>query len=307
MSPKKILRIVASLGLVALVVWLVGPTRVGAAFAAASPVWLAAGLLSSALATLLSALRWHSLAAWLGLASPRRNLILAYWRGVTANSILPGATLGGDTLRALHLHQSGHSLFPATVSVILDRFSGLWVLVTLSLAVSALALAGGLLPSAQLPLSLAALTLFALLALTSPILAWQISSRIARQLPPRIATLLDTVHGCPQPFAQFLRQLVWSALVQLASILAFACGGWAVGLDLPFWQFLIAAGPIFVFAALPVSVGGWGTREAAAALTLGMLGAPQELAVATAVLYGMFATVQGILGALTLIKPNPKR
>lgn len=301
MNPK-FLRLLASLCLVALVLWLVGPGRVGAAFASANPGWLLAGFACSVAASLLSALRWHSLAHWLGLDTARGPLIMAYWRGITANSLLPGATLGGDTLRALHLHQSGHSLFPATMSVVLDRFSGLWVLATMSLTATAIALATGLLPAERIPLSLPAATTLALLALAAPLLAWQLSSRITRRLPGKLAALLEAVHLRPHPVAQYLAQLVWSGLVQLASILAFACGGWAVGLDLPFWQFLIVAGPIFIFAALPVSVGGWGTREAASALILGILGVAGELAVATAVLYGMFATAQGILGALTLLK-----
>jgi len=301
MNPK-ILRLVASLCLVALVLWLVGPDRVGAAFASANPNWLLAGFACSVSASLLSALRWHSLANWLGLDAARRPLIMAYWRGITVNSLLPGATLGGDTLRALHLHQSGHSLFPATMSVVLDRFSGLWVLATMSLTATAIAMATGLLPAERIPLSMPTAATLALLALAAPLLAWQLSYKVTHHLPEKFAALFDVVHLRPHPVAQYLTQLGWSGLVQLASILAFACGGWAVGLDLPFWQFLIVAGPIFIFAALPVSVGGWGTREAASALILGILGAPRDLAVAAAVLYGMFATVQGILGALTLIK-----
>jgi uncharacterized membrane protein YbhN (UPF0104 family) len=153
-----------------------------------------------------------------------------------------------------------------------------------------------------MPLSAPAATALALLTLAAPLVLWQLSATIRHRLPEKISALLDTIHQHPRPMVQYLAQLLWSGMVQTASILAFACGGWAVGLDLPFWQFVIAAGPIFIFAALPISVGGWGTREAAAALILGMLGAPTELAVATAVLYGMFATLQGILGALTLIK-----
>lgn len=303
MNTKTVLRLLASVILIGLVLWVVGPGHVGAAFASSDPRWLVAGLASSVIANLLSALRWHSLVKWLGLDASRLSLIPAYWRGITANSVLPGATLGGDALRAVHLHQAGHGLFPATVSVVLDRFSGLWVLATMSLTAAAVSLACGLLPADRVPLSLPATTVVAFLTLTGPLLAWRLSTKITRHLPTKLSALLDTVHVRPHPFAQYLAQLGWSGLVQIASILAFACGGWAVGLSLSFWQFLIVAGPIFIFAALPVSVGGWGTREAASALVLGILGAPHDLAVASAVLYGMFATVQGLLGALTLVKP----
>lgn len=302
MNPKKLLRIVASLCLVGLVFWLVGPARIVAAFANADPAWLLAGMASSAAASLFSALRWHSLARWLGIDVSRRFLALAYWRGITANSVLPGATLGGDTLRAVSLHQAGHSLFTATISVVLDRFSGLWVLAVVSLSMSAIALAAGWLPAGLLPLSPEAAAVLAAFSLLAPLLVWQLSASVTRRLPGKYAELLAVVHQRPQPFAQYLAQLGWSGLVQLASILAFACGGWAVGLEVPFWQFMVVAGPVFIFAALPVSVGGWGTREAAAAVVLGLIGAPRDLAVAAAVLYGIFATVQGLLGAFTLLK-----
>jgi uncharacterized membrane protein YbhN (UPF0104 family) len=296
------LRLLASIGLIALVLWLVGPTEIMAAFAGADPWWLLAGFVCAVSASLCASLRWHALAIWLGMDASRRTMIVAQWRGITANAILPGGTLSGDALRALHLNQAGSDLLPATASVILDRLSGLWVLVTLSLSTTALALFFGLLPAGRLPVSALAAALFAATSLLTPFLLWQLSASTRRHLPARFAALLDTVHQHPRPFRQYLAQLAWSGTVQIACILAFACGGWAVGMALPFWQFIIVAGPIFIFATLPVSVGGWGTREAAAALTLGLLGVSKDLAVATAVLYGLFATLQGVLGAVTFIK-----
>lgn len=302
MNASQALRLLISVCLVALVLGSVGPSRVGAAFAAAEPGWLVGGFCCSVASNLMSAVRWHRLLSWLGVKAPLSGLVLAYWRGIVANSILPGATLSGDALRALYLHRAGHSLVTAAVSVFLDRLSGLWVLATISLTGSAVALSTGLIPVERIPFSLPTAIALALLALTAPLLLWQLSAKVAQHLPSKVGALLNIVHTLPRPFAQYAAQIGWSGLVQLASILAFACGGWGIGLELPFWQFLIASGPIFIVAALPVTVGGWGTREAASALVLGALGAPQEFAVGTAVLYGMFATVLGVLGALTLTK-----
>lgn len=47
-------------------------------------------------------------------------------------------------------------------------------------------------------------------------------------------------------------------------------------------------------AALPVSVGGWGTREAAAVAALAPFGVPAVLAVGVGLLYGVFALGQGL-------------
>lgn len=297
---RVLLKLVASIALFGIVLWFIGPSRVTASFANADPGWMLAGLLASVIASLLSALRWHALATWLGVAVPRRDMIVAYWQGITANAILPGATLGGDALRAMHLQRSGQRLIPAVASVFLDRLSGLWVLVVLSLAMTALAQRLGLLPHSLFPIAPSLTALLAILALTAPLVAWRISTSL-HWLPQRARDLLRAMHERPQPLRQYLAQLLWSSGVQMFSIAAFTCGGYAVGLDLPWWQFVIAAGPVFVLAALPVGIGGWGTREAAAALALGGFGAAREAAVACAILYGLFATLQGLLGAISLL------
>ena len=305
-NARSLFRLVASMVLFALVLWFIGPARVLASFTQADPWWLAAGFAASLCASLLSALRWHTLAAWLGIHASRREMILAYWRGVMANTVLPGATLGGDTLRALHLQSIGHHIAPAAASVLLDRLSGLWVLVALSLSMTAIAQALGLLPAAVLstpPMFAAGL---AGLMLIAPLLIWALSMALSGLLPSRATALLDALHARPHPLRQYFAQIFWSSGVQVFSIAAFACGGYGLGLDLAWWQFVIAAGPIFVFAALPVGIGGWGTREAASALMLGAFGATHEVAVACAILYGLFATLQGLLGALSLLHMKGK-
>ncbi|GAB2180496.1 lysylphosphatidylglycerol synthase transmembrane domain-containing protein [Denitratisoma sp. agr-D3] len=295
---KASIRIAASLLLVVLVFYFADPPRVIRSLGHTDPGWLAAGFASAVLASLLSALRWLDIARWLGLQVDTTGGLLAYWRGITANTVLPGGHLGGDALRTLHLQQAGNGLITAAASVALDRLSGLWMLVVLSLAAAAVP---GLLPPGILPAP-GILALLALVALAAPVLLWLFSARLAPWLPNKIAALLTTLHQRPAPRRLYLRQMAWSTGVQVFSVLAYALGGRAVGLDLSFVLFLAAAGPVFILAALPISVGGWGTREAASALVLSALGAPRELAVAAAVLYGLFAALQGLLGAATLLR-----
>ena len=68
-------------------------------------------------------------------------------------------------------------------------------------------------------------------------------------------------------------------------------------MTLPYPVMLAAAAPIFVTASLPIGIGGFGTREVAAVVILGMAGVAGEQAVATSLLYGLAAVVQGILAA----------
>lgn len=301
-----LLRGLAGLGLFALVLHFADPVRVFKALGKPDLLWLLAGFAASVAASLTSALRWHALVAWLDMKATRRKLIFAYWRGITANTVLPGGHLGGDALRALHLQRAGHSLGSAAASVALDRLSGLWMLAAISLGTTALALSLDMLQDALPAVSAPLIAAIALLTLVAPLLAWQVSDSARRRLPAKLAQMLNALHERPRPLALYFSQMLWSAGVQFLSIMAFACGGHAVGFDLSWWVYFIASGPIFLLAALPVSIGGWGTREAAAVVTLGVFGGPRDLAIATAILYGLFAALQGLLGALTLLQANKK-
>jgi uncharacterized membrane protein YbhN (UPF0104 family) len=99
--------------------------------------------------------------------------------------------------------------------------------------------------------------------------------------------------GLSRPYAL---QAILSAAVQLLSVAALLCALRALGADLPAWAVAAAAVPIFLLATLPVSFGGWGTREAAAAIVLGALGTPAAIAVTGSAIYGTYALVQALGG-----------
>ena len=67
---------------------------------------------------------------------------------------------------------------------------------------------------------------------------------------------------------------------------------------------LAASAPIFVMAALPLGVAGFGTREIAAVTVLGLAGVPAGVAAATSVLFGLVGVLLGMLAApLFLARP----
>ena len=86
--------------------------------------------------------------------------------------------------------------------------------------------------------------------------------------------------------------------VQVLSAAALAAGAWALGVQATWSAWVFAMAPIFLLAALPVSVGGWGTREAAAVLALAPFGVDAAGAVGAALVYGLYGLVQGGAGAL---------
>jgi glycosyltransferase 2 family protein len=91
---------------------------------------------------------------------------------------------------------------------------------------------------------------------------------------------------------------VWqSMVVQCLSAATLWICGLAIGVSIPYPVMLAAAAPIFISASLPIGMGGFGTREVAAIVVLGLAGLPPDLAVATALLFGVAAALQGVLAA----------
>src|SRR6185503_20589540 len=100
---KLLARIALGAALLAAVIWYADPQKLGRQLAAVHPGWFAAAVLASIVSNLFSAARWAAIARGLGLAAPNGAAAIMYFRGMTMNVLLPGATVSGDLLRAYQL------------------------------------------------------------------------------------------------------------------------------------------------------------------------------------------------------------
>ncbi len=308
MTRAAVLRLSAAAGLLGAMVWLADPVAVLKAISDTDVLWLLSALLVSVLSNAASALRWRMLCTWLGQHLSPVDAITVYFRAMALNGLLPGAVVGGDLYRALSLKKSGQPTLEAGLSVLLDRASGLWML----MIVGALALAAGSSPFSALPaahwLTLAALALWC-----APLPAMPLMRRFAAQFASsasdgwrgRWGQRLDRIARRPAVVRQWGLQSLGSGAVQGLSIVAFALGGRALGVDLPAWTWAAVAAPVFLMAALPLSVGGWGTREAAATVCLGLFGVPAAQAIGVSVLYGVCGLLQALAGSLLFAVARP--
>lgn len=292
--------------LLAAVLWVAGPAVVLDAVRRADGAWLLAGLASSLVFNVLSALRWRHLVQWLGHEVSARWALAVNFRAMALGSVLPGATVGGDLLRAWHLRNHGCPVGAAGMSVVLDRLSGLWMLWALAaagLAAGATApdlqpfqRALGLPPGTPLaPLGLGALgTVLGLpLALLTLVTTWRTSGR---GRGGRLAALLRR----PRPLQAYTWQAMASLGAQAFSVASFACAARAFGIDVPVELIAITAAPIFLMASLPISFGGWGTRELATVAAWSALGVAAPQAASASLAFGAYALVQSVLGLMAV-------
>ena len=210
-------------------------------------------------------------------------MVAMYFRGVTLNVLLPGATVSGDLLRSYQLSGAGNPLLRSGLSVLLDRLSGLWMLCALSLL--ALLGAAGL---SMLSMSTQSLLIYCGLLMFAVISPW---------IPIPMTKLDDSRRDLLRERGPLLGSAWLSAAVQLASSFALWLCGLAAGLELSYPLMLAAAAPIFIMAAVPLGWAGFGTRELSAVVVLGLLGVPADQAATAALLYGLAAVAQGTLAA----------
>lgn len=245
--------------------------------------WFGAALAASVVSNAFSAARWTAIARGLGLAAPLGALVRMYFRGMTMNVLLPGATVSGDLLRSYQLATLEHNpLLRSGLSVLLDRLSGLWLLCAMSLLALLGALALGMLaPDKWIALYIAGLAA----ALVLPWVPLPLANIEARR-----RSLLAS--GGPVLAAAWL-----SVLVQVFAAAALWLCGYAAGLGVNYPLMLAAAAPIFIMGALPLGWGGFGARELSAVVVLGALGVAPDQATVTGLLYGVAHVVQGVAAA----------
>lgn len=307
-----LLRLAISAALLGAIVWAVDSAGLWRRLSRADFSWFLLAVALGILANVVSAWRWLLICRQLGLSATAGQLLPAYGRAVTLNTILPGATLGGDTYRALVLQKLGNPMLKAAASVALDRLSGLWALFVISwFAWLALSFTDDpLVPSASIHLHVVGIAF----AVAAPFLARALANAASptsdhsgptnhRQLPALRLTL--DPHAWPARLLRLMSEtarlaqitFISSAVVQLATIAALWAALHAVTPDVPLLYLNAIAAPVFLATALPVSVGGYGTRETAIAAYYLLAGLPADVAVAGGLLHGLAVTVQGALWA----------
>ena len=310
--PKPIaiaLRIGGGGALLAAMAWYIGPQKIAVSLVNADRRLFALALLLGLAAGLCSAMRWAYIARALGLDAPTPSLIPMYGRAMTSNTLLPGATVSGDLLRSYELSRRGNPLVDSMASVALDRLSGLWTLAVLSFLGAGIVVATGVEAAGVAPrrdvLTAYGALLFAIVAL--PFVPWPLAW--LRALPTATAARVAALwERWQDPRTRIKRRVAKSAgmsvAVQLLYAAELAVCGRSLGLELPFVVMLAASAPIFVMAALPLGVAGFGTREIAAVTVLGLAGVPAGVAAATSVLFGLVGVLLGMLAApLFLARP----
>ena len=264
------------------------------------------GLLAVAqLQVLLSGLRWRGVARRLGLPLGRAAACGEYYLCLLLNQLLPGG-VSGDAIRAwrharrLPALPDGGGTGRALRAVVLERFAGqvaFFAVAGLGLALWPLLMPGGYAPwiaGAAAGLGATILGVLAGLALGARIGPRRWRDGVAALVPEgRKALFAD---------GAWRVQLPLNLAVAGCLIAAFALAADAVGPALPAAAWFTVVPLTLLALVLPISVGGWGLRESAAALLWPTVGLAPEAGVAAGLMYGLAMLLTGLPGVAVVLK-----
>jgi hypothetical protein len=236
---------------------------------AAAPAPLAAALALVLVMYLLVSVRWRLVAVSLGAALPPGAALRAVFLGLFGGQLLP-TTVGSDVVRGWAAARHLGSVPRAAASIVADRLAGLVGVCLLLVAVSA---------------ALGA----AALAISGALLAGFLFAFKLRSQPLPLAAALA------------LAVAIHVLHVLAASLSAAAYG---VNASAALWFAVLPAA--IIACAVPVSINGWGVREAVVVTLAGTHGVAAADALLVSVTLGLLNTAASLPGAVLLLLHDGK-
>lgn len=278
------IKLAVSVGCLATLLWWSNAAEVLARLRGADMTWIALSLLAVTAATFSMASRWKITAGAFDIRFSYAFAVREYYLAQFINTALPGG-VAGDVARAVRARGAA-DLNSAAQSVMAERLLGQIAILGLMFAGFTMAL---LMPGGPAWARLGWIVLVVLAGCS--VAAWTVS-RSDHATGRFIHTILKLTR---RP-----AMLFHGAITTLCLIFGFYACARATGTVIPTeaWATLI---PLVLCAMLvPLSVGGWGWREGAAAALFPIIGAPASAGVATGIAYGVVLFVAALPAAVIL-------
>ena len=290
------------------------------------PLWFLAALACMMTAFVCGGYRWGLFMQAVGFPRRIHSYIGLYFAGGFIHQGLP-STLGGDSYRAItatHLTNSGNLSDPKELDQELHhsvdlghatpklRLSFAMVLVDRLLGLAGNNLLGGIgliLGGATLAiwgqdLGYAVMGIMILAGLIiSVILAWTPSRQLLQKLLDRFQ-MNNAMPGIRLAFSwpTNLAQAVLAIGIHFLTILTLLFCLKAYGVDAPIEALMIGLPALSLLLMLPISISGWGLREATLSSVLALWGVNPSLTVIASISYGALTVISVLPGAYFLLK-----
>src|SRR6202023_2091656 len=266
----------------------------------ASLGWIGLAIAVSFLQIFVGVLRWCEVSAECGAPLATKQAMRYNVIGTFFNQTLP-SSIGGDAVRLWLVARNGAGWRAATYSIFVDRAIGLIALAIIIVA--------------SLPWSYNLITdphgRSALLLVDLAALAGGLSFLVLGVLPwPWLKRWWAThhIHACAVIANRVIfsrdrgpKIAVYSLLVHVLAVVIAWCVVRSIDAPVRFGQIFQLVPPVMLITMLPISIAGWGVREATMGLAFGYAGLLANEGVNVSLLYGAVYFMVGAFGGLVWI------
>src|ERR1700752_3107876 len=266
----------------------------------ASAGWIGLAIATTFLQIFIGVLRWRIVREECGAPIPIRQAMRYNVIGTFFNQTLP-SSIGGDAVRLWLVARSGAGWRAATYSIFVDRAIGLIALAVVIVA--------------SLPWSYRLITdphgRSARLLVDFAALAGGLGFLVLGRLPwPWLKHWWGThhIHACSVIANRVLfgrvhgpKVAVLSLLVHVLTVVIAWCVVQSIAAPVLFGQIFQLVPPVMLITMMPISIAGWGVREATMGLAFGYAGLLANEGVNVSLLFGAVTFIVGALGGLVWI------
>ena len=262
--------------------------------------WIALAIAVTFLQIFVGVLRWREISAECGAPLETRQAMRFNVIGTFFNQTLP-SSIGGDAVRLWLVARAGAGWRAATYSIFVDRAIGLIALAIIIVA--------------SLPWSYRLIGdpdgRTALLLLDFAALAGGLGFLVLGMLPwPWLKRWWGThhLHACAVIANRVIfsrdrgpKVAVLSLIVHFLAVVIAWCVVRSINAPVMFGQIFQLVPPVMLITMLPISIAGWGVREATMGLAFGYAGLMTNEGVNVSLLFGAVSFLVGIFGGLVWI------
>jgi glycosyltransferase 2 family protein len=309
-----VLKISVSIILLVVLFRQIDAARLWATVRQASIVWLVVALGIYAVNLLVSTWRWHLLLHAQEVAIRRRSLLGSFLVATFFNNFLP-SNIGGDVIRISDTAGPAQSKTRATAVVLTDRALGLMALVLV--AATGASVAAAVHPAALpiWPVYLWAGFLAFVAAASPAVFAPDGFGRMLRPLTVihpewvgnRIDKLTDVLARFRQRPGALASCFAWAIFVQATVVVFYFAVSYALHLNLSLSDLAVIVPLSFIAQLLPVSVNGFGVREATFSFYFTRVGQPLESALLISLVPQALIMICSLAGAAVFVSRTRAR
>ena len=301
-------KILVSVSLLAVLIWRSDAPKLWDYVRSASIVWLVAALGVYFVMILASAWRWGLLLTAQGVSVPARTLTGSFLVATFFNNFLP-SNIGGDVIRIADTAKPARSKTLAATVVLMDRGLGLLGLALLAAVAASTSGLQGVPPGPVPAWTLWALFLLgaaaAVPALAAPHWLARLLAPLRRLHPEWVGARLERLTEVLRRFGQAPGALAGcfggAVLVQALLVAFYAAVAHAIGVHVSPWHMAVVVPVSFLVQMIPLSLNGFGLREATFSFYFARLGLPIEAALVISLLGAGLVMLFSLSGAAVYV------